>query len=391
MKFLPTLSAVGSFIIGGMIIAQAALAAPMRIQVQGTDMCLDKRSGTNEIQIWKCGNTPDQVFDIGTAEDPNELYLREPRLCVGHTSGLAKPNDGTRVIVSSDCRFTNSWQFDGTSFSTFKFRDMVMDVINGNMSNGTRVQMYHRDGSNAQKFAIRPVGGVVSTPVVQPRPVSNPTPQNGNNNSVRVEVCNTEDTNFRYTAVLISARAGAVDNQSPKVGHTVFAMVKRWDKKLFYRQSNGTCMFTVSQAMEQISTVSSEGVGKPVIRVNNEDMDLGFVNKWKEANGRSRNNGYSFLVKDVDAEGYRLAVTKDRGGYNTTYNGLGCLFYKPITLGVLDPGCNCTTVATGVFNRVTGIKMFTTTPTSVAKEIDKYHGYSDWVDGGVGLYLDARF
>jgi hypothetical protein len=375
--------------LSGMIYAQAVLAAPMQIQVQGTNKCLDKRTGTNELQIWDCGNTPDQVFDIGTASDPNELYLREPRLCVGHTAGLAKPGDGTRVIVSSDCRYTNSWVIDGTSLSTFKFRDMVMDVINGNMTNGTRVQMYRRDGSNAQKFVIRPVGGGNNYPVVQPRPVSNPTPQNGNNNSVRVEVCNTEDTNFRYTAVLISARAGAVVGQTPKVGHTVFAMVKRWDKKLFYRQSNGSCMFTVSQPMEQISTVSSEGVGKPVIRVNNEDMDLGFVKKWKEANGRSRNNGYSFLVKAVDAEGYRLAVTKDRGGYNTSYIGLGCLYYKPVTLGVADLGCNCTTVSTGMFNRVTGIKMIQTTPTAVAKEIDKYHGYSDWLDGGVGLVLDA--
>jgi hypothetical protein len=387
MKFLPTLSAVGSFIIGGMIIAQAALAAPMRIQVQGTDMCLDKRSGTNEIQIWKCGNTPDQVFDIGTAEDPNELYLREPRLCVGHTSGLAKPNDGTRVIVGSDCRYTNSWVYDGTSFSTFKFRDMVMDVINGNMSNGTRVQMYHRDGSNAQKFVIRPVGGVVSTPVVQPRPQ----PQRTNPvNNVYVTERYSEEVNFRYTAVLISARAGAVEGQTPKVGHSVFAMVKRWEKKNWVRYSNGSTVLASIENKEEISTVSSPGFGPTLITINDENFDAGFVKQWKYAEGKSRNNGYSFVVKDVDAEGYRLAVTKDRGGYNTTYRGLGCLAYNPVTSGVLNPTCNCTTVSAAMFHRVTGLKFYLPNPTALSQEIDRFHGYGDWFDGGVGLSIPVR-
>jgi hypothetical protein len=181
MKLLPVLSTLGSLVIGGLIAAQAALAAPMQIQVQGTNKCLDKRTGTNEIQIWECGNTPDQVFDIGTAGDPNELYLREPRLCVGHTAGLAKPGNGTRVIVSTDCRYTNSWVIDGNNLSTFKFRDMVMDVTNGNMSNGTRVQMYRRDGSNAQKFVIRPVGGGVSRPTTNQTEIKqNPIQVTGN-------------------------------------------------------------------------------------------------------------------------------------------------------------------------------------------------------------------
>jgi hypothetical protein len=386
MKLLPVLSTLGSLVIGGLIAAQAALAAPMQIQVQGTNKCLDKRTGTNEIQIWECGNTPDQVFDIGTAGDPNELYLREPRLCVGHTAGLAKPGNGTRVIVSTDCRYTNSWVIDGNNLSTFKFRDMVMDVTNGNMSNGTRVQMYRRDGSNAQKFVIRPVGGGVSKPVVQPQPQrTNPV------NNVYVTERYSEDVNFRYTAVLISARAGAVEGQSPKVGHSVFAMVKRWEQKGWVRYSNGTLFLASIENKEEISTVASPGFGEPVIRINDDQMDAGFVKQWKNAGGKSRNNGYSFVVKDVDAEGYRLAVTKARGGYNTTYRGLGCFYYNPVTNGVMDPGCNCTTVSTAMFNRVTGLKFYFPNPTALAQEIDRFHGYGDWFDGGVGLSTPVRF
>jgi hypothetical protein len=69
-----------------------------------------------------------------------------------------------------------------------------------------------------------------------------------------------------------------------------------------------------------------------------------------------------------------------------------CVFYFPLpNTNTKKPVCNCTTVATKLLFFTTNIRFKSTDPTFLARELDKYHGFKDYKDGGVNLDKIIKF
>jgi hypothetical protein len=335
------------------------------------------------------------LFANRSSNGSYEVHLASaPNLCFTMAGGL-NPNqgNGTLAVFSGDCNNSLNLRFfdDGTVRVA---RNTNLCLTNqGNRFNTmfNKLHFWACDGSAETKFNFAAVGGVnnnagvVYTPPVVTQQYNPPSNTPSSNPIVEDGIRN--ELNVTYTAVLISARAGAVPNQPVKVGHTTFAMVKRFDLQYSARYKDGTVrVFQTLNNQKEVTTVSSPGYEANSTKFNsvvvdNYGMDLPLVEKWLKAGNLPRLDGYSFRTIQVDAEGYRRAVPKSKGGYNTTYRGLLCGLYSVTT----QWGCNCTTVAARIFTNVTKEDFESNwNPTGLAQAIDQKNQLGDWVDGGVG-------
>jgi hypothetical protein len=336
-------------------------------------------------------------FELG----PDEMSGNEIRvagnpggqpICITPNAPLgSRPADGTAVVATRDCNNSWNWKRVGQQWVIGRHMDLCLDIVWGKdrVLNGMQVVTCGNNnpaqqfGTGQAKLKVQPTA-VNIPPVVNQRPVQQPISRPVVIQGTRVPAVYpvrdgvTEDVNVKYTAVLISARAGSFQQSPVKVGHTIFAAVKRWDRKYYTIYSNGTKIETYSEPKEETTTVSSPGpevkLDFNAVRVDLTGLDKNLLDVWKTAGNSPRVNGYSFRTLSIDEEHYRRSVTKAKGGYNTSYRGLACANYALFA----KTGCNCTTVSTKMFLIATGEDFTDWNPTGLAQSIDKSNWLGDW-------------
>jgi hypothetical protein len=316
-------------------------------------------------------------------------------LCFTMAGGL-NPNqgNGTLAVFSGDCNNSLNLRFydDGTIRVA---RNTNLCLTNqGNRYNTplNKLHFWACDGSAETKWNVAGAGAIppaYNPPVVQSNPIPKPIIKNY---IYVVSENNIREVNFKYTAVLITARAGYDKTQYPQVGHSVFVMVKNWTKNNWRQYNNGKLELVSSTPLEEITTISSPGPESKAdfnsVRIDNGGRDKDLFDTWKSAGNSPRKNGISFRTLSVSEESYKRSVPKSKGGYNTSYRTLGCALYDPSAIF----GCNCTTVSTSMFNVATGESYYGYwNPTELAQKIDQKNQLGDWVDGGVGLSNVVKF
>lgn len=329
-----------------------------------------------------------------------EVHLKaNQNVCFGMAGGL-NPNQGNGTLAEfkPNCNDVLNLMFfdDGTIRVA---RNLNLCLTN----QGNRKQLFNKlhfwacDGSPETKFTWYSVNSTIQTPYVAPQhqpqvqPQSQPQ-QQPSTPTVRprtfVETKTYED-DIKYSAVLMSARAGYIPGQSQQVGHTTVALIKRWVNVSYPMYSDGTSGASSKTSQETINTITSPGPfmtnsNGSIIFVNHA-TDGSFIPKYKEAAGKARHHGYSFLESQISSTTYygNLPSSIDsRGQVRDNYLAISnCTKYLLIpqvgsAKNKNSKLCNCTTASARIFYHITGLDASMSAPSSMAESIDVYHGYS---------------
>jgi hypothetical protein len=331
-------------------------------------------------------------FELGPDEGSgNEIRVAgnpggQP-ICLTPNAPLgSRPADGTAVVATRDCNNSWNWKRVGQQWVIGRHMDLCLDIVWGKDQVWNGMQVVTCGNNNpAQQFGTGQTQPKVDPPVVyNPPVVTQPyvAPVQQTQQQDRITSTSNEEVNVKYQAVLISARAGTIDGQTPKVGHTIFAAVKSYEIYKVDRYISGKVVRTPMLSTMEKTTLSSPGYQLKLdlnsARVNNGGIDNALFKIWADAGNSPRENGVSFRTTTINAEQYRQATPKSIGGYNNSYRGLGCFTYDVFT----QAGCNCTTVSAKLFQKVTGENFTSINPTQLAQAIDKRNQLGDWFDGG---------
>ena len=340
-------------------------------------------------------------FELGPDEGSgNEIRVAGQGICITPDSPLGKrPNEGTPVVATRDCANSWNWKRVGNTWVIGRHMDLCLDIAWGKDAQWSKMQVVNcKAGNPAQQFStgqaqaaqpqpqsVQPQQAQPQQPS-QPQVVNNPAPRpnvtivDTRKEPTIVSVSEYEDYNANYSAVLISARAGAIPNQFPKVGHTIFGARKVFNRRYYVTYSNGTKVERLNQRLEENTTISTPGyelnLNLNAVHIDAGGLDYEMFAKWRSAGNQPRLDGYSFRTLPISEEQYKKAVPTSKGGYNTTYRGLGCFFYN--LTGITQVGCNCTSVSARLFEYVTGEKLGGWSPSDLAKSIDKSNWLGDW-------------
>ena len=94
-----------------------------------------------QVELTDCNaNDPTQQVEFNPGAGTS---IKIDGYCVGHTNGLYQPKIADKVVVRKNCDTTNDWKnLDRSTFSTFRFTNMVMDVADARYVSGTPIQMH---------------------------------------------------------------------------------------------------------------------------------------------------------------------------------------------------------------------------------------------------------
>lgn len=349
-----------------LVAQQSASAAHMR--VVGTKFCATQKGNNIVIDTCVTGRA-DQNFQNKLS---NGNIVTPNLLCITSSTGnnpMIPTAKKPILAIAANCKSSLKMTQYPNQFGPTIFSNIRLSTVGSVLKAGTAINFVAKDNSNSSKWEFVEL----STAVVRPVTV--------------IETVKYEQDE-KFSAVLISARAGTIPNQSPKVGHSTVLLIKRFVEVNYIKFSDGTTGPVTKKSLHIYSSITTPGFdfahpNGSVISVNHS-VDSSLVAKYKAREGQARFEGYSFLEQQITSDKYyeNLSVSENpRGLIRDNYlASVNCLGYNPVpdiyTARYKNTdNCNCTTASTRIFFNITGLEAGANTPTTLAESIDVFHGY----------------